>query len=53
MAEEEAKQEESESEEKKESDLAQLQEEARQAASLFKPLATNALDWINGIPVVI
>ncbi|MFM7440976.1 MAG: hypothetical protein ACKO2V_20645, partial [Snowella sp.] len=52
MAEEDAKKEEAKSEEKKESDLAQLQEQVKQVAPLVKPLAANALEWINAIPIV-
>ncbi|MFM7572507.1 MAG: NACHT domain-containing protein, partial [Snowella sp.] len=52
MAEEDAKKEEAKSEEKKDSDLAQLQDQVHQVAPLVKPLAANALEWINAIPIV-
>jgi hypothetical protein len=51
MAEEEAKKEESKSEEKKDSDLAQIQEQVTQIIPVVKPLAANALEWINAIPI--
>ena len=50
MAEEEAKKEESKSE-KKDSDLAQIQEQVTQIIPVVKPLAANALEWINAIPI--
>jgi hypothetical protein len=52
MAEEDAKKKESQSEEKKESDLAQLQEQVSQVTPLVKPLGPNILELIKSIPFI-
>ncbi len=52
MSEEPEKTPETKSEDKQDSDLAQIQEQVTQIAPLVKPLAANALEWINAIPIV-
>jgi predicted NACHT family NTPase len=52
MAEEDAKKKESQSEDEKESDLAQLQERVSQVTPLVKPLGANILELIKSIPFI-
>jgi hypothetical protein len=52
MTEEVEKQEESKSEEKKSSDLAQLHDQVNQVAPLVKPLGANVLELIKSIPFI-
>ncbi len=52
MAEEQSEKEESRSEEKKDSDLAQLQDQVSQVAPLVKPLLANILELITSFPFI-